>query len=94
MNKHLRFSIICIAIIVISVALFNYYYQEYIKPKSYTLGEVVIKDYTALPIKDYLSENEVLFSQDLDDVSFKNVNGIGDKKFNEIRCRRADDCLY
>ena len=66
---------ICVMLSIIGIALFCWYYQEYIKPKSYTIGAPTKEfDYEKLPVKDYISKDNVLFSLNINDVTFKNSN--------------------
>lgn len=62
---------ICLLLILISTALYCWYYQEYVKPKSYVIGNVVEFPYKNLAIKDYIEDEDVLFSINLNDVAFK-----------------------
>ena len=70
-KKHWYTIIICSMLTLISLAIYGFYYREYVKPKSYTIGSYKPKDYTSLEIKEHLTSDDVLFSMDLDDVSFK-----------------------
>jgi hypothetical protein len=47
------------------------YYKEYVAPKSYTIGTFKPRDYTNLEIKEQLTSDDVLFSHDFDDITFK-----------------------
>ena len=62
--------IVCFLIILIGSVLGVYYYQEYISPESFTIGSISNGTYKELAIKDYLSDDTVLFSQNINDVSF------------------------
>lgn len=74
--------IVCICIILIGTVLGIYYYQEYIAPESYTIGSITAGTYKELEIKDYLSDDTVLFSQNINDVSFKIDNGTATYDYN------------
>ncbi len=75
-KKHYYQILVCVLISVICVVLYAWYYMEYIKPKSNTIGSPETElAYTRLPIKDYISTDSVLFSMDVNDVSFKVENG-------------------
>lgn len=69
-------------VITITAVLFSYYYKEYIAPESFTIGSIGEVDYKTLEIKDYLSDDTVLFSQNINDVSFSNIEGTALYEFN------------
>ena len=62
--------LVCFLVILIGSVLGVYYYQEYISPESFTIGSMSNGTYKELAIKDYLSDDTVLFSQNINDVSF------------------------
>ena len=62
--------LVCFLVILIGSVLGVYYYQEYISPESFTIGTISNGTYKELAIKDYLSDDTVLFSQNINDVSF------------------------
>lgn len=74
--------LICSLVILISIAVFNFYYQTYIAPESFVIGSLKYDDYKSLPIKDYLSDDEVIFSQNINDVTFSNRNGVATYEYN------------
>lgn len=70
-KKYWLQALICSLIILISVVFGIYYYREYIKPHSYVLGTPTeTSPFTKLALADYISNENVLFSQDLRDCSF------------------------
>ena len=75
-KNHYMQLLICVLLCVISGVLFAYYYKEYVAPESFTIGSITTGTYKELEIKDYLSDDEVLFSQNINDVSFKVVDGV------------------
>lgn len=81
-KKHYITIAITSLLVLIAIALFNFYYQTYVAPESFVIGSVKIEDYKTLPIKDYLSDEDVLFSQNINDVSFSNKNGIATYEYN------------
>lgn len=81
-KKHYIQILICSLTILIAVVLFNYYYQTYIAPESFVIGSVQYEDYKTLTIKDYLSDDDVLFSQNINDVSFSTKDGIATYEYN------------
>ena len=75
-KKHYIQIAICVLLSIVSIAIYVWYYNEYIKPKSYVIGSPSVPlAYESLPIKEYLSSENVLFSLDINDVSFKNIEG-------------------
>ena len=74
-KKHYIQIAICTLICVISIALYCWYYKEYIAPESYTIGTPETMAYEKLTIKDYVSSDTVLFSQNINDSTFKVENG-------------------
>lgn len=81
-KKHYIQILICSLIILISVILFIYYYQTYIAPESFVIGNVQYEDYKTLPIKDYISDEDVIFSQNINDVSFSTKDGVAIYEYN------------
>lgn len=75
-KKHYLQLLICLLICVICGVLFAYYYKEYVAPESFTIGSITTGTYKELAIKDYLSDEEVLFSQNINDVSFNVIDGV------------------
>lgn len=73
-NHYIQIAI-CTILTIISVVLFAWYYREYIAPQSYTIGTITEGAYKKLEIKDYISDKDVLFSQNINDVSFAVTNG-------------------
>ncbi len=74
--------IVCSLVILIGSVLGVYYYQEYISPESFTIGTISNGTYKELAIKDYLSDDTVLFSQNINDVSFKIDNATATYDYN------------
>ncbi len=74
-KKHYLQIILCTSLVIIASVLFSYYYKEYIAPESYTIGNITTHDYTELSIADYFSEGDVLFSQNINAMSFANQDG-------------------
>lgn len=70
-KKHWYYIIVCSLVITICSILYMNYYKEYVAPKSYTIGSFKPRDYTVLEIKEQLTPEDVLFSHDFDNVSFK-----------------------
>ena len=81
-KKHYIQILICSLVIAIAVVMFNYYWQTYIAPESFVIGTLEYDDYKTLPIKDYLSEDDVVFSQNINDVSFANKDGLATYEYN------------
>ncbi len=81
-KKHYLQLCVCVAIIFISSVLFAYYYKEYIAPESYTIGSLLKHDYTELSIADYFSDEDVLFSQNINSMSFSNAEGTSSYEFD------------
>ena len=81
-KKHYIQIAICSLVILIAVALFNFYYQTYIAPESYVIGSVKYEDYKELAIKDYISDDEVIFSQNINDVTFAKVDSTATYEYN------------
>ena len=73
-NHYIQLAI-CTILTIISVVLFAWYYREYIAPQSYTIGAITEGAYKKLEIKDYISDEDVIFSQNINDVSFAVTNG-------------------
>ena len=73
-NHYIQIAI-CSILTIISVFLFAWYYREYIAPQSYTIGSITEGAYKKLEIKDYISDEDVIFSQNINDVSFAVTNG-------------------
>ena len=80
-NHYIQIAVMSLVILIASV-LFAYYYNNYVAPESYTIGSLSGGDYTELAIKDYLSDDTVLFSQNINDVSFKVENGTATYDYN------------
>ena len=74
--------IVCFLVILIGSVLGVYYYQEYISPESFTIGTISNGTYKELAIKDYLSDDTVLFSQNINDVSFSIDDGTATYDYN------------
>ena len=81
-KKHYITLSICALLIVIGIAIFGAYYRDYIKPESYSIGVIEELCYKKLAIKDYLSDENVLFSQNINDVSFSSKDGISTYEYN------------
>ena len=80
-NHYIQIAI-CVLLTVICCVLYGWYYKEYIKPKSYLIGTPTeTMAYEKLAIKDYISNDKVLFSQDINDQTFKVVNGVATYEF-------------
>ncbi len=69
-KKHYYQIAVCSLVIFISIILFCAYYNKFIKPKSYVIGSPTAGTYKALDIIEYLSDDIVLFSQDISDENF------------------------
>ncbi len=67
--------LICFLLSVIGCVIYVWYYKEYIKPRSYTIGTPTVMAYEELPIKEYFSSDNVIFSANLNDISFANKEG-------------------
>lgn len=80
-NHYIQIAVMSLVILIASV-LFGYYYKNYVAPESYTIGSLTGGDYKELAIKDYLSDETVLFSQNINDVSFKVENGTATYDYN------------
>ena len=74
-KKHYLQIILCTSLVIIASVLFSYYYKEYIAPESYTIGTIPTHDYTELSIADYFSDDDVIFSQNINAMSFANEEG-------------------
>ncbi len=72
--------LICLLIDLICVLMFVY--KTYILPKSYTIGNPTAAAYEKLPIKDYISNDDVLFSANMNDISFANKDGVATYEMN------------
>ena len=64
-------------LVLIAAVMFSYYYNTYIAPESFIIGSVQLEDYKTLPIKDYLSDDTVIFSQNINDISFSYSDSSG-----------------
>ena len=97
-KKHYITISICALLCVIGFACFGAYYRDYIKPKSYSIGIIEELGYKKLAIKDYLSDDEVIFSQNINDGAFKNENGIAIYEYNfdpkEFNGEEKDYMIY
>ncbi len=81
-QKHwLQIAVMSLFIVIATVLGVNYY-NEYIAPESFTIGNIAEVDYTSLQIKDYLSSEDVIFSQNINDVSFSNKDGTALYEYN------------
>lgn len=82
-QKHYITIAVCSLLCLISIFMFNHYYQEYVKPESYIIGSVKLdENYKLLTLKDYMGDEDVLFSQNINDVSFKNIDGTATYEYN------------
>lgn len=65
-------------VILISVILFNHYYQTYVKPESYTIGKYsTVEPYTELDIyQEYFTDDDVIVSLNVRNKSFAVKDGI------------------
>ena len=81
-KKHYIQILISGLLVLIAAVMFSYYYNTYIAPESFVIGSVQLEDYKTLPIKDYLSDDTVLFSQNINDVTFSNKNGVAIYEYN------------
>lgn len=97
-KKHYWTVAVCALLMVISIALYAYYYKEYIKPRNYTIGTIEKYDYKKLAIKEYLSDDTVLFSQNLDDITFTNQGQTATYEFYaspvEFNGEENDYCIF
>lgn len=86
-KRHFIQIAVCALITTICLVVYVWYYNTYLKPKSYVIGSPETMAYEKLPIKDYLSKDNVLFSMNINDVSFKNANGTAtyEYKFNGMQ---------
>ena len=80
-NHYMQITVMAL-VIVIACVLFGYYYNTYIAPESFTIGSITDGTYKELAIKDYLSDEDVLFSQNINDVSFKVDNDSATYDYN------------
>ena len=69
-KKHYIQIAICSLVIVICGMLFYGYYRDYIAPDSYVVGNAEEVTYKELKIADYISDGDVIFSQNINDKSF------------------------
>lgn len=70
-DKQFSLWIVIFSLIIIVAFGFCFaYYINYIKPESYTLGNIKVYDYVPYELKEYLTEDDVLFAQNINDVSF------------------------
>ncbi len=81
-KKHYIQIAVMSLIILIGSVLFAYYYNAYVAPESFVVGSAEVDDYKSLTIKDYLSEGDVIFSQNINDVSFTSRDGTASYNFN------------
>ena len=76
-KKHYIQIVISGLLVLIAAVMFSYYYNTYIAPESFVIGSVQLEDYKTLPIKDYLSDDTVIFSQNINDISFSHSDSSG-----------------
>ena len=81
-KKHYITISVCALLIVICLAIFGAYYRDYIKPESYSIGVIEQLGYKELTIKDYLSDDDVLFSQNINDVGFDSSSDVSVYEYN------------
>jgi len=81
-KKHYITIAICSLIILIAGALFGYYYKEYIAPESYVIGSAKDGIYKELAFADYYTDEDVLFSQNINKSTFSVSEGIASYEFN------------
>lgn len=81
-KKHYISIAICSLIILIAAAIFGYYYKEYIAPESYVIGTNKDGVYKDLAFADYYTDDEILFSQNINKSSFSIENGVACYEFN------------
>ena len=81
-SKHYIQIIICALLTLIASVLGVYYYQTYIAPESFMIGTAKYDDYKQLQLKDYLNDDDVIFSQNINDVSFSSKDGISTYEYN------------
>lgn len=74
--------LICFCLIIIGSALGLYYYQEYIAPESYVIGTINEGTYKDLYISDYLSDDTVIFSKNINNAGFKVEDGVATYDYN------------
>lgn len=73
-KKHYITMAICGLVMFICTAMYIGYYNNYVAPKSYSVGTIEEVTYKEYQVKDYLTDEDVLFSQNINDVTFKNIN--------------------
>ncbi len=82
-KKHYLQIAICTILSIICIFIYAWYWRNYIKPESFTIGDPTQSlAYEKLPIKEYISNDEVLFSMDVSDISFKVNNGRANYTYN------------
>ena len=69
-KKHYIHIAVCSLLIIICSLIFYGYYRDYIAPESYTIGTIVESPYKKLAIADYVSDEDVIFSQNINHQSF------------------------
>lgn len=70
-KKHYITIAICSMLIIICTMLYISYYKEYIAPESYVIGGISTPiPYKELSIASYISDDEVIFSQNINNQSF------------------------
>ena len=75
---------ICSLLIVICSLLFYGYYRDYIAPESYVVGTTSDVPYKQLMVSEYLSDDSVLFSKNINKQSFSIKNNIAVYEYNFI----------
>ena len=94
-RKHYMTLAICSLLIVISLACYGSYYCDYLLPKSFVVGTNQEYAYKELAVKDYLSDDMILFSQNINDVSFVNNKGIATYEYSfDHKDFNGEDNLY
>lgn len=81
-KKHYITIAICSLIILIAGAIFGYYYKEYIAPESYVIGTNKEGEYKDLVFADYYSDEDILFSQNINKSTFSVANNVASYEFN------------
>lgn len=81
-KKHYITIAICSLVIVIASFIFGYYYKEYVKPESYTIGVLEEGPYKKLVFADYYSDEDIIFSQNIHKNSFVISDNIATYEYN------------
>ena len=81
-KKHYIQIAICSLLIVICGMIFYAYYRDYIAPESYVIGKNSEMPYKELMVSDYVSDENVLFSMNINSQSFLVENNVAVYQYN------------